>query len=207
MGRILFVITVLAVVLTSCKKGRADFTLKGFVSDETFGGGVSGATINLYEVEAGGFSTTLIGTATLSDGNYSFTFPRNKAESYTVEVLKNQYFILEESVNFSSMTIEEDNIRNFSISAKSWVNLKFINDNPQQTDALKYIKIDGKQDCVECCPKSEQYLNGAIDTTITCINDGNTTYSYNYWVLNTVISGHESIVTIPFDTVDLVLHY
>jgi hypothetical protein len=207
MIRSLVYFSLLFTLFAGCKKGRADFTLRGVIMDDTFGGGLSGGVINLYEVEAGGFSTTLIGTAQLTDGNYSFTFPRNKAESYTVEVIKDNYFTLNESVNFSDLTIESDNYRDYRVPAKSWVRLRFINDNPQPTDVLKYIKIDGKQDCPECCPKTEQFLNGAIDTTIVCINNANTIYSYNYWVLNTVISGNRSVLTLPFDTVDLVLNY
>lgn len=206
MKRIIAIITII-VAITSCKKGAADFTLKGLITDKSFNTPLAGATAKLYEVEAGGGAVNLLGSMSLTDGNYSFTFKRNKAESYKLIVEKENYFDLNQSINFSDLTIEEDNVRNYGVYAKSWVNLRFINSNPQPADMLQYQRSQGKIDCADCCTAESQILEGAIDTNIYCINDGNTVYAYNYWILGTGLFGNKSVTTVPFDTTELLLTY
>jgi hypothetical protein len=193
-------------ILFSCNKGQSDFILTGTISDGTFSGGLTGAEVKLYEIEAGGASTNLLSSTTLSsDGKYSFTFPRNKAESYTLSIRKENYFDQDITIPFSDLSVEEENVRNYSTTAKSWARLIFTTTNPSAS--LKYIKQQGKTGCAECCGSGENYLNGAIDTMIYCPNDGNTTYSYHYWLLGTSISGEKSANTTAFDTVDIILNY
>lgn len=193
--------------ISSCKKGKADFTIRGTITDATFSNGLSGASIKLYEVEAGGSGSNLIGNSTLSDGTYSFTFPRNQAESYTLIVEKANYFTLNETIWFSDLTISEDNVRNYNTTAKSWVNLRFVNQSALPTDQLNFIKANGKTGCDECCDAAEQSLYGDVDTSIICINDGNTIYSYNYVEVGTLNTGTKSVNTVAFDTTELLLNY
>lgn len=194
--------------IVSCKKGSAEFTIKGTITDATFQQGLTGATLNLYQYPTGSNTPSLIGTTTLSsDGSYSFTFKRDKMEKYVITVAKTNYFTLNETIYFSSLSIEEDNIRNFSTTAKSWVRLRFLNENPSDLDELRYIKQQGKVSCTECCPSDYVYLSGAVDTSIYCINDGNTVYSYMYSVLNTTNTGILSVTTVPFDTTEIYLAY
>ena len=134
-------------------------------------------------------------------------FSRNKAESYVISVRKGGYFDIDKTVSFSELSIKEDNVVHLSTTAKSWVKLRFINTNPSPTDHLRYLKQKGKINCEECCSADEQNLIGNSDTTIYCINDGNATYSYNYWVLGTTISGSKSVTTNAFDTTELLLNY
>lgn len=205
--RVLAYIIVIGIIgFTSCKKGKADFTIKGVITNNTFGSGLNGAKVKLYEIEAGGGSTNLLGETTIgSDGSYSFTFPRNKAESYLVTIRKEDYYDRDMPINFADLTIENDNIYNFYSTAKSWVRLKFITTNPAAE--FRYIKQQGKEICDGCCSADEQFLYGVQDLTIICPNDGNTLYSYNYWVLGTPVSGVRSATTAAFDTVDIVLNY
>ena len=192
----------------ACKKGKGNFTLKGVVTDTTFSTPLSGAVIKLYQVPAGTSQEILIETKTLgSDGAYSFTFPRDKMERYVIKVTKNNYFSLNETVYFSELTLEEDNVANFSTTAKSWAKLRFINSNPQPGDVLTYIKQEGKANCPECCTTSEVIFYGALDTTIYCINDGNTLYSYFYSVSGTTNQGIRNATTIAFDTTEILLNY
>lgn len=196
------------VVFSACKKGKGDFTLKGVITDTTFSTPHAGAVVKIYQVPAGTTQEVLIGTQTLgSDGAYSFTFPRDKMEKYLVKVTKNNYFSLNETVYFSELSLEEDNIANFSTTAKSWAKLRFINSNPQPGDILTYIKQEGKANCPECCTTSETIFFGALDTTIYCINDGNTNYSYFYTVSGTTNQGIKSATTIAFDTTEILLNY
>ena len=55
---------------------------------------------------------------------------------------------------------------------------------------------------------SQVALNVAIaDTIIYCINDGNTSYTYNYNVVGTSNIGQQTAVTIAFDTTEILLNY
>lgn len=199
-------ITFLVFAFISCKKGVADITLKGIVTDSTFGTSHSGASIKIYENLAGGSGTNLLGSSNIaSDGSYSFTFPRNKAESYTISSSKHLYFDVNELVYLSDLTITEDNVRNFSTTAKSWVNLHFVSSS---NFSVQYNKQNGKQDCEECCPIEAQTLPGNLDTMIYCINDGNSNYSYFYNILGSGgINGTRNAVTPAFDTVEILLNY
>lgn len=200
--------TFLLLTFVSCKKGKADFVIKGTITDQTFAVGLSDATVELFGTEAGSSSENLIATTTTDgSGNYSFTIPRDKMEAYSIRINKSLYFEIHETISFSSLTIEEDNIRNYSTTAKSWVKLRFINQNPQQGDELMYTQEQGKSSCSECCAQGDNFLEGSVDTTIYCINDGNTTYAYHYWILNTSIHGSKNVVTQAFDTTELLLEY
>ena len=207
--RFLLIISLVSFVgFTSCKKGKADFTLTGKITDTSFNASLEGATVKLYETVAGGSSTNLIGTSTTgSDGSYSFTFPRDQVETYTLVVTKHNYFDVDQDIEFSSLSTEDDNVRNYSTTAKAWVNLRFIHNGGMSTDLLEYTKQEGKQDCMECCPISQQSLMGNIDTSIYCVNDGNTNYSYYYNVVGGNNQGLKTAMTTPFDTTELLLNY
>jgi hypothetical protein len=201
-------LSVLLIGNYACKKGKADFVLTGTITNTTFNTPLDGAVVQLYGTEAGGAGTNLIATMTLgSDGIYSFTFPRDKIETYHLIVTKANYFTLNKDIPFSDLTIEEDNIRNYATTAKSWVKLRFVNGSPLPTDILQYIKQNGKEQCDECCYDGNNYFYGATDTSIYCINDGNTEYSYYFWEHNTANQGMRAITTTPFDTVEILLSY
>lgn len=198
---------ILGIALFSCKKkGKADFTLKGTLTDATYSIPMDGANVQLFEKIAGNSSYDLIGSSsTDGSGSYSFTFPRNSVESYKIIITKDLYFDIDQMINFSDLSIENDNIRNFSTTAKSWAKLRFINQSPSALDVLKYTQTEGKQGCDLCCPSGEHTLMGAVDTTIYCINDGNTTYAYSF--LNGSLPGSKSAMTTAFDTTEILLTY
>ncbi len=198
----------LLVFVFSCDKGTANFTVTGTVLDRTFDKQLIGADVKLFQLSVGASNYKQIAsTQTAADGSYSFTFERGKAESYIIRISKENYFPMEEEFSMSELSIKKVNYRNYFTTAMSWVNLRFVHTVGSPTDVLKYIKQDGKQDCDVCCPSNYQYINGLADTSIYCINDGQTTYSYIYWLLNTTQQGSKSITTVPFDTVELVLNY
>lgn len=205
--KIILVLLVGLVGFTACKKGKAEVTLKGIVSDSSFGLPLSGASIEIYQVESGQ-SDELIGqTTTSSNGEYSFVFDRDQTESYHIISTKANYYDLDETISFSDITIEDDNVYNFSTAAKSWVALNFTNNAGQVSDVLKYIKQSGKSGCGTCCPEGEIFLNGIIDTTIVYANDGNSVFSYQYFVVGTSDQGLKSTTTVAFDTTAIDLVY
>ena len=58
-------------------------------------------------------------------GQYQFSFPREQIEKYVIKINKDGYFAIQEIFTFSSLTLENDNIRNFQTQAKAWVELPY----------------------------------------------------------------------------------
>jgi hypothetical protein len=204
----IFILILIATCFLGCKKGAGTFTIKGVITDETFNSGLSGATIELYKVPVASNNDILVATKTLgNDGSYQFTFPREQVEKYIIRVNKNLYFPIESLVYYSSLNVENDNIRNYGTTAKSWVELRIINNSPTPLDHLRYIKQQGLANCPECCPTTEQNFYGATDSSIYCINKGNTIYSILYQVFGTNNTGIKEAVTTPFDTTQIYLAY
>ncbi len=203
-----YVLLSLILVLFSCKKGTGNFTIKGVITDNSFNKGLDGASASLYQVTSSNSNKVLISSTALgSDGSYSFVFKRDKIEKYILTVSKNNYFDLEETIPFASLSLSEDNIKNYSTTAKAWVRLKFFNNSPAVSDQLDFTKQQGKSPCSTCAPTSQQTFLGAIDTSLVYVNDGNTTFSYLYSVFGTANQGIKSAVTVPFDTTEIYLLY
>ena len=143
MKRILFLtllVTVFSSTFSSCRKGKADFTLKGVLTDETFNTPHANAQVKLYSVPVATSQMILIGSSTTGpDGSYTFTFPRDKMEKYVLVVTKDNYFEINETIFFSSLSISEDNIRNCGTTAMSWARLIFLNQSPLASDKFRYI--------------------------------------------------------------------
>lgn len=204
----LLIILFIAVFSFGCKKGAGTFTIKGIITDETFNTGLSGATIELYKVPVASNNEILVESRTLeNDGSYSFTFPREQIEKYIIRVNKNLYFPIQSLIYYSSLDVGKENIRNYGTSAKAWVEIRLLNNSPNASDHLIYTKQQGLDGCAECCPISEQNYYGATDTSIYCINKGNTVYSILYQVFGTNNTGIKEAFTIPFDTTQIYLAY
>ncbi len=194
--------------LFGCDKGAGDFKISGVVSDETFQTSLAGAEVSLYKIPLASNTEQYIKSQTLgSDGVYHFTIPRERMEKYILRVTKNLYFPIEKTIYFSELTLKEENVFPLSTWAKSWVELKFINANPLPQDHFQYIKQLGYASCLDCCPITPQDLYGAVDTSIYCINKGNTIYSLLYWILNTPNQGYLEANTTAFDTTQIYLSY
>ena len=145
--KIIIVLLLLPLVF-SCKKGTGNFIIKGKITDETFSTGLDGAIIKLYKVPVASSSRILVESFTLqNDGNYSFTFPRERMEKFIVVVEKNLYFKLEKEIFYASFTVNEPLICNYGTKAKSWVELRFVNTDVQPSDHFRYIKQAGLVGC------------------------------------------------------------
>jgi hypothetical protein len=195
------------IALSSCKKGQASFIIKGNVSDETFQTSLTNATIQLYRIAAGTNEETLISELESTDGSFRFEVKRDKTTQYKIAVTKQNYFPIVKEIPFNSLSIEQENTVSLSTTAQSWVKLRFNNLNALSSDHLKYIKQNGKVNCDECCPATEQHLYGPQNTSFICPNDANTTYSIFYAVLNTTDQGIKSVITPAFDTTELLITY
>jgi hypothetical protein len=203
-----FFYLLLLIFSLSCSKKTSKFTLTGTIRDTSLNENLSNATISIYKkLQVNSFETLIAKSTTNSEGDYSFTFDRDKSEKYILKISKDNYFNTEEIILFSSLSIEGNNIRNYSTTAKSWVKLHFRNIDPKPEDQLRFMKQQGKVSCDDCCPPDYQYIYGSADTSIYCINDGNTIYSYIYSVIGTSNQAIKSVITIPFDTTEIYLEY
>jgi hypothetical protein len=193
---------------SSCKRGIASFTLSGIITDASFSQGHVGATLKLYKKMITTGEEILMETKVLgSDGKYEFTFEREKVEKYIIRITKPLYFDIEEDIQFSSLTPSTNNIRNYSTKAKSWVELRFVNNNVLPTDHLRFIKFQGKENCLECCPADQVDLFGSSYYSRICINDALSVYSIYYQVIGTTNQDVIEVVTQPFDTSLIVVNY
>lgn len=199
-------IILLLIVFTSfsCKKGRADFTIKGTVTNSSANAPLSNANILVYKINAGSTSEFLIKEITTdASGNYSFEIERDEFNELVFKISKQNFFSINESVTFASLTTNEDNTRNFSTTAKGWAKIHLKSNAP--TNNLNISRLDGKSNCAECCPGGFQNFQGTFDTTFYCINDGNTNYSFNYFINNGTNTGLKSGITPSSDTILLEL--
>ena len=201
-------LSLVLLLLFRCNKGAGTFTLEGVITDASFNQPLAGAEVSLYGIAAGNNQYAMIASAvTGADGKYSFTFDRTRTEKYTLYVKKNLYFEQEEEAYYSQLKLKETNIRNISTTAKSWVEIKIFNNNAANNDHLQFIRQQGKNGCSECCFSGITHLYGFQDTSIFCINDGNSLYSIEYAVFGTSNTGILGVTTTPFDTTVLNLTY
>lgn len=205
--RTALVFALITILFFSCKKGQGEFILSGELTDNTFNTALNNAVVKLYKVPAGSTQEILIDNLTTgSDGKYTFKFTRDKTEKYILKVSKANYFELNETIFFSSLDLKEENIRNYSTTAKGWIEIRIVNQNGQSTDQFHFTKQQGKADCSECCPSIEQDLYGPVDTSIYCVNDGNTVYSILYYGTG-IASTVNGVNTTAFDTSTLLINY
>ena len=205
--KIIIVLLLLPLVF-SCKKGTGNFIIKGKITDETFSTGLDGAIIKLYKVPVASSSRILVESFTLqNDGNYSFTFPRERMEKFIVVVEKNLYFKLEKEIFYASFTVNEPLICNYGTKAKAWVELRFVNAVVQPSDHFRYIKQDGLVGCDECCSNTEENIYANPYFSKICINNANELYSILYWNIGTLQQGYNEVITTPFDTTLLLINY
>jgi 5-hydroxyisourate hydrolase-like protein (transthyretin family) len=203
-----FLFSISIVLLFGCNKGAGTFILEGMITDVSFNQPLAGAAVELYGISGGNNQYALVAsTVTGEDGRYSFTFDRTRTEKYTLHVKKPLYFEQELEVYYSQLKLKETNIRNVSTTAKSWVEIKIFNNNAANNDHLQFIRQQGKSGCSECCFSGITHLYGFQNTSIFCINDGNSLYSIEYAVFGTSNTGILGVTTTPFDTTVLNLTY
>jgi hypothetical protein len=210
--RFLFSFLLIAILLqvssSSCSRGVATFSLSGTITDATFSQGHSGAVLKLSKVMITTGEEILMETKTLgSDGKYEFKFPREKVEKYIIRVTKPLYFDIEQDIQFSSLSVSSDNVRNYTTKAKSWVELRFVNTSVLPTDHFRFIKFQGLENCTECCTADQVDLYADAYYSRTCINEALSTYSIYYQVIGTTNQNVVEVVTQPFDTTLLLVNY
>lgn len=197
----------LLILLISCKKGTAEFTVTGSISDLTFNQPLKNASIKVVKTAAdSGVESHITTVYTDSEGNYSFTIPRDRFISFNITVEKEGYFPVDKTVNFNELTLKGENVINLSTTGKSWVKIHLIHTASSDTK-MDIIRTKGKSACSECCPNGYQQFTGITDTVFYCINDANTEYEFTYLQQQSTVSGAKSAITPFMDTVELLLQY
>jgi hypothetical protein len=202
-----FLVVILSIpLLFACKKEKANFVITGKITDNTFKTQLINTEVKLYEISIKNSYETLAQTTTTdANGNYSFTVVRDPIEKYILVCEKKNYFSLRETIQFSSLSIKENNIRNYGVTAQSWVKIRFKKNPTSEPISIRYLPQEGKKFCSQCCSNTEQQLYQVTDTSLICINDGNTNYSIYYWIMNTNLEGLSEINTPPFDTTEMLI--
>ena len=202
------VLPALITLFAGCSKKAIEYTIEGIVRDESFGSKAAGTTVGLYQFTPGtaGDPTFVTSAVTGADGKYSFTFKRDKVEKYQLVFSKDNYFSSTQEFTVEDLDVKIPKLFLTGIHAKAWVRLRFV--NPDSNGSVKIVKTNGKSGCDECCSFSEFTLYPNVtDTSLYCINNGNSTYSYHWFRLQTSQNGEASVVTVPFDTTELVLNF
>lgn len=195
-------------LLLGCKKGTGTFTVTGTIYDDSFECPLANANVELYGISIGNNQVSMVASGiTDNTGKYQFSFPRTRTEKYVFKVTKNDYFTLEEDIYYSTLSLKTDNVRNYTTTAKSWVEIRLNNTNPSPVDHLQFIRQLGKSGCNECCSAGIQHFYGAQNTSLFCVNDGNKAYSIEYAVFGTANTGILQVNTTAFDTTILYLNY
>lgn len=204
-----FSLLLLFPISSSCKKKELLFTLEGYVTDKTFGAPLDGAKVTLEEVLEIGSNDEIIHETTVGEnGQYQLVFKRQKATKYILRVEKENYFTIYKEIPFSEFSTEKPFFLASSTTAKAWVKLVFINGAPaNNTDSFRFIRTKGKVDCDECCPGTERVIYGTETQEFLCVNDGNTSYGYQYFQTAPVEVDFREIVTPAFDTVEIIKYW
>jgi len=204
-----FILLVLVFALIfSCEKNAGIFEISGTITNLSSSSGLENCRIYLYSYPVGSGEELLTDSAyTDNNGSYTFSFERAQMEKYKIVFDKDGYFEGEEIIYFSALSLEAVNTINLDTYGKSWVGIRLKNNSPQLEDHFRYIKQEGKINCIECCPADEQNFYGNIDTTIYCANNANENYSIMYWVIGTSIVDIATANTSFLDTTLIEITY
>lgn len=201
----LLAITALIALSLGCKKKDVAYDITGTVIDGTNGNAaLSGVVVQLYSVPAGGSLTYMSQQTTAADGTYSFHIERERVESYTLVFTKYNFFDHQQSFTYDDASNSSSSAFNATLYSKAWVRLKFVTADANSN--LSITRYAGKSGCAECCGSTFNF-SGITDTTIYCINNGNSAYSYYWFRDNSTTHGDTSIITPVGDTATLLLNY
>jgi len=207
--KLILILFTVALALLACKPDPLVFVIEGTVQDQTFETGLNEGEVQLIAFPVGSQTGNVVGTNTLSSGSFSFEVKREQTEKFIIRLLNDHYFPTEQTLFFSDLVPNEPNLVALETTAKSFVQFNIKNQNQTSADdELKFLKYRGKTNCSDCCENQYTYFNGAdVNEQQLCINDGNTYLSFYYWVNGNEIFVQDSVLSIPFDTVQYNIFY
>jgi hypothetical protein len=198
---------VLAFVFLSCKKGQADFVIAGNAYDHSFSTGLANAKVDVYKKTAGSEQDVHVTSVyTDSEGNFKVEVKRDQFLSLTFYLSKDGYYNEQKTVNFSDLTLKEENTLNLDGYGKSWVKIHLVH-TQSATTKMDILKSKGKSACDACCPEGYQQFVGIMDSVFYCANNANSVYEITYFKQFSSFSGKKEVYTTHMDTVELLLSY
>lgn len=195
-------------LVMACQKKSVTYHVRGVLTDETNNQSIANQELVVYIQENDVAAELEFMTLTTNQsGDYSFDIDRAKFVNIRIAGTRDGYFPFQAVISLDQLKVDEDNVLNLETTAKSWVNIIFNNPGGESTDEIRYTKLNGKRDCIDCCPDNQQSRFGAGSDTVTCITDGETYYSIDYVVIGTTDSGIRDAFCPAGDTAEIVLNY
>jgi len=202
MKKVLLFILVLTSLCT-CKKKNLEYEISGTVYDKSLNKSMAGVDVTISVSKNSGFYD-LATVTTDNEGKYSYKLLRENYHQIRIQVAPTHYFDQNSTTTLEGLSLDKPNTFDFNLYAQSWVRLHFVSDGSKQ---LRYYKQAGKSGCDACCEAGEKQVNFKVDTSIFCINDGNTPYQIFYDVMGGTDSGTKNVTTVAFDTTEILVNY
>ncbi len=206
-GKILTILALIAVVcvVPNCKKKDLNYTISGNVHDLAFNNNLSGAKVQIQLTNSANSSANkTVVLTTGADGNYTYTFARDKFTSIVITVSKDLYFTQQSFLTLDELELNGTTTMDYNMNALSWIRMNFNGDGSQD---ITYYQQEGLTGCAECCAGGQHQLYQVVDESIICINNGNTLYEIYYFLTGTTTGGPVGAITVPFDTTDINITY
>jgi len=204
----LFVLSILFFTVIACKKKDLNFIIEGTVSDVAFQTTCNEGKIKLYKVAAGTSLEVFVAEESLSNGQYSFTFERDRSEKYVLRFERENYFEENFTIFFSALKVNEPYIFNFNVDARAYITWIVTDVVPQSTQATcSIVKLNGRTSGAEACPNgSYDFIGGSpIADTLRCAVRGNEYIRFNVVKLPSFIL--DSVYCPAFEDVQHFVNY
>ncbi|OFX44549.1 MAG: hypothetical protein A2046_12000 [Bacteroidetes bacterium GWA2_30_7] len=205
----------MALLTFSCKRKEEHIVVFGQIYDNEQNIPLQNVKVVLSgkKIESGTWSNAYSNLgSTISDaqGNYSIDIENIKVSDFKIELSKDNYF-----QHFAEYKTDEiskgDNVFNFRLHSKAFIKLFIKNTSAFNNQDLFTYKIANFQNnCFECCTDSSfTYTGQNIDIIKKCSTYGAYNLIINYSVKkNNVLKEYsDSILTIPFDTINHYINY
>lgn len=199
-------------ILSSCKKDPIQYTFEGKISESVDNIGLQGANVQISQrVYDGNVASSLFSTAALattgSDGTYKVSFNREKVVEFKFKISKTGYFTEEFLMSSSEVSTENSNVVNETLDAESWIKFDLTNFSGFPEDVFTMIYFNFREGCSGCTTNDYHYFNGTIDTIFTIKTTAGVYTRYNYKNPGAATYISDSVYTVPFDTVNVVINY
>ena len=156
--------------------------------------------------------STIASTTSNGQGYYEFEFERKNVNKYQIEISKEGYFKIIESINPESLTTDSPNDLSYNFYPKAWLSVHVINNAPvDNNDLMRYQNLNSFIHCTSnCCSISMKIFAGMnIDSAWTCQLHGNQFISYTYDIIKdgNIQTVKDSTYCEEFDTTYLEITY
>jgi len=210
---------VLALLIwTGCNKDEnGNLKIAGKVTDpKVIGGGeISGLTLTLLnnKLQGGTFSNTfdeIMSVTTDANGNYSFEFERENTIDYKIKGQREDYFPIDIIISPDNVDPGVTYTQNIQILPEAEISVRIFNETPEsEEDKCTFQFLTAGFPCDCCTGDQTEYVVMDIDSTSTCLLEGNSWIKYYYIVDKPSVfySILDSVYCDSFQTTDLEIAY